>query len=116
MTAVLDLPRISRALSALDKLAADHPERCQRVGTWTESAAEEMLMGTSGKDRAAQYRARLRDKGYRGIYIFAPESAVEKLRALSESTGMTYGDLISAALDQFETTTTTTTTTEQTNV
>lgn len=98
MSAVVDLPRIRRALSALDKLAADNPDRCQGVGTWTESAVEEIIMGTPTKERVAQYRARLRDKGYRGIYIFAPESAIEKLKALAESTGLTYGDLIAVAL------------------
>ncbi len=102
MNTVVDLPRIRKALAALDKLAADNPERFQGVGTWTESAVEEIIMATPTKDRVAAYRARMRDKGYRGIYVFAPESAIEKLKALSESTGMTYGDLIKAALDQFE--------------
>jgi hypothetical protein len=102
MSAVVDLPRARRAFAALDKLAADNPDRCQRIGNWTESDAAEIVMGTPAKTRVAQYRARLRDKGYRGIYIFAPESTIEKLKALAESTGMTYGDLIKAALDQFE--------------
>lgn len=99
MSAVIDLPRLRLALSALDKLAADNPDRCQGIGNWTESDAAEIVMGTPAKTRVAQYRARLRDKGYRGIYIFAPESAIEKLKVLAESTGATYGDIIAVALD-----------------
>lgn len=81
----VDLPRIRRALSELDRIAAEHPEICQGIGQWTEQAVEKMTMGTPANERASAFRRRLAEKGIkREIFFATPEArdALVQLRAL----------------------------------
>jgi signal-transduction protein with cAMP-binding, CBS, and nucleotidyltransferase domain len=63
MARLIDLPKIRRALSELDRIAAEHPEYCQRQGQWTENAVREIVMRTPDRLRTAKYRDRLRANG-----------------------------------------------------
>ena len=64
MSKTIDLPRIRRALSELDRIAAEHPEYCQHQGQWNETAVKELVMRTPAKERVAKYRDRLRADGH----------------------------------------------------
>ena len=64
MTRVIDLPRIRHALSELDRIAAAYLEICQHQGHWDESTVKDMLMPKPAKQRVAEYRDRIREKGH----------------------------------------------------
>ena len=100
MACPVDLPRIRRALSELDRIAAEHPEICYRGQPWSNDMAQlqEIIM-TPGKERIAKYRAKQREKGLKTVNVFlAPEAqaALNKLQA--ERPDATMGDVISDAL------------------
>ncbi len=85
MGAVIDLPRIRRALSELDRIAAEHPEMCQGIGQWTEKEVEKIIMGTPAKDRVKAMRERLAAQGIKREVFFATpwaQAALAELRAL----------------------------------
>ncbi len=85
MGAVIDLPRIRRALSELDRIAAEHPEMCQGIGQWTENEVEKIIMGTPAKDRVKAMRERLAAQGIKREVFFATpwaQAALAELRAL----------------------------------
>jgi hypothetical protein len=85
MSAVIDLPRIRRALSELDRIAEAHPEMCQGIGQWDEKAVEKIIMGTPAKDRVKAMRGRLAAQGIkREVFFATPEAqtALAELRAL----------------------------------
>ena len=85
MGAVIDLPRIRRALSELDRIAEAHPEMCQGIGQWTEQEVEKLLMGTPAKDRVKAMRERRAAQGIkREVFFATPEAqaALAELRAL----------------------------------
>lgn len=85
MPRVIDLPRIRRALSELDRIAAEHPEICQGVGQWDEKAVAGIITGKPGSERQAEYRRKLALKGIkREVFFATPEAkaALVQLRAL----------------------------------
>ena len=85
MGAVIDLPRIRRALSELDRIAEAHPEMCQGLGQWTEQEVEKLIMGTPAKDRVKAMRERRAAQGIkREVFFATPEAqtALAELRAL----------------------------------
>ena len=85
MNAVIDLPRARKALAALDKIAAEHPEMCQGIGQWDEAAVEKITMGTPARDRVKAMRDRLAAQGIkREVFFATPEAqaALVELRAL----------------------------------
>ena len=85
MGAVIDLPRIRRALAELDRIAAAHPEMCQGLGQWTEKEVEKIIMGTPAKDRVRAMRERLAAQGIKREVFFATaraQAALAELRAL----------------------------------
>ena len=85
MSAVIDLPRIRRALAELDRIAEAHPEMCQGLGQWDEKAVGSIIVGTPAKDRVRAMRERLAAKGVkREIFFATPEAqaALAELRAL----------------------------------
>ena len=85
MSAVIDLPRAKKALAALDKIAAEHPEICQGLGQWDEKAVAGIVNGKPGSERQAEYRRKLAARGIKGEIFFAtPEAqtALAELRAL----------------------------------
>ena len=88
MSAIIDLPRIRRALSELDRIATEHPEICQGVGQWDEKAVEKITLGrgTPANERAVAYRQRLAAQGIkREVFFATPEAkaALVELRALN---------------------------------
>ena len=101
----IDLPRVQRALAVLDKLVLEHPELCSGDGPrWADNLQEldKMTMGTPVKQRMAEYRSRLRAKGYKGTTINLPTATHERLERLSQQAGLTYGELVTLALEQYE--------------
>ena len=101
---VVDMGRVRKALSELDKLVAEHPELCDRNGPrWADNLDEldKLTMGTPVKTRIKDYRARLRAKGYRAatVYLDSPTHAL--LLRLSQERGLAYGDLIGLALSHY---------------
>ena len=99
MPKTIDLPRIRRALSELDRIAAEHPELCQHQGQWDEKEVEEMIMGTPAKERVAQLRARREAQGIKRITFFCDPNAQTALLALrKEQPDLTVDATICAAL------------------
>jgi len=95
----VDFPRVRRALAALDRIAAEHPEICQGVGQWDESAVENIVMATPAKERVAAYRARRAAQGIKRVTFFCSPEAQEALRHLREAQpGNTVDETICAAL------------------
>lgn len=108
MSAPVDLVRARAALAALDKLAAAHPERLSSSGPkWAQHLTEldKLTMATPVKQRIKDYRARLREKGYKAATLYLPAGAPEILARLAEKTGLAYGDIVALALDRLEKTT-----------
>ena len=104
--AVVDLARVRNALAELDRLVAEHPERCNRNGPkWADHLPEldKLTMGTPVKQRIKDYRARLREKGYKASTVYLSAAAHDRLLRLSQQGGLTYGDLIGLALEHLET-------------
>ena len=102
---VVDLVRVRNALAELDRLVADHPERCNRNGPkWADHLPEldKLTMGTPVKQRIKDYRARLRAKGYKAATIYLPDGIPDRLAQLSQETGLPYGDVVALALDCYE--------------
>lgn len=82
MNSIVDLPRARRAMAALDRIAAEHPELCQGVGHWNQEEVMK-IMGTPAKDRALAYRQRLAAQGItREVFFATPEAkaALAELR------------------------------------
>ena len=105
MNKIVDLVRVRKALTELDRLAAEHPERCNRDGPkWADNLDEldKMTMGTPTKTRIKEYRARLREKGYKASTVYLTAATHERLLRLSQQAGLAYGDLIGLALAQYE--------------
>jgi hypothetical protein len=101
----VDLPRIRRALSALDRIAAEHPEIRHRGQPWANdmSQLQETIM-TPGKERIAKYRAKQHEKGMKAVNVFLTPAAQAALnRVQSERPDTTMGDVISDALLEFVT-------------
>lgn len=104
--AVVDLARVRNALAELDRLVAEHPERCNRNGPkWADHLPEldKLTMGTPVKQRIKDYRARLRAKGYKAATLYLPAGVQDTMARLSQQTGLTYGDLVALALEHLET-------------
>ena len=102
---IIDLGRVRKARIALDKLVAEHPERCNQGGPkWADNLTEldKLTMGTPVKTRIRDYRARLRTKGYKAATVYLSAMAHERLLRLSQQAGLAYGDLIEQALEQYE--------------
>lgn len=105
MNKIVDLVSARKALTELDRLAAEHPERCNRGGPkWADNLDEldKLTMGTPVKTRIKDYRTRLREKGYKASTVYLTAAAHERLRGLSQQVGLAYGDLIGLALEQYE--------------
>ena len=86
-TETIDLPRVRRALAALDKIAADHPEICQGIGNWDEETVAKILHnpgGTPAKERVAAHRRRLAEQGIKREIFFASPEAQTALAQLRE--------------------------------
>ena len=101
---VVDMGRVRKALAELDKLVAEHPELCNRNGPkWADHLPEleKLTMGTPVKQRIKDYRARLRAKGYRSTTVYLSAAAHERLLRLSQQAGLSYGDLLGRALEQY---------------
>lgn len=97
----VDLPRIRRALSKLDRIATEHPELCQGGARWADNldALETAIVGTPAKERSAAYKARLREKGYRQISAFLSPEAQDRLKKLiTDYPNRSVGDIISDTL------------------
>ena len=98
MARVADLPRIRRARIALDKLAADNPERCQRIGRWDEQNTREIIM-TPVRERSRAYRSRMKEKGWKQTNVYLSPDAQERLKELQQQyPAQSIGELVSAAL------------------
>jgi hypothetical protein len=96
----IDLPRIHRALSELDRIAAEHPEHCHRGQPWAHdmNQLQETIM-TPGKERIAKYRAKQQQKGMKAVAVYlTPEAQAALYRLQSERPDASMGDIISDAL------------------
>ena len=105
MNKIVDLVRARKALTELDRLAAEYPERCNWGGPkWADNLDEldKLTMGTPVKTRIKDYRARLRAKGYKASTVYLSAATHERLLRLSQQAGLAYGDLIGLALEQYE--------------
>ena len=103
---VVDLARVRNALAELDRLVAENPERCNGNGPkWADHLPEldKLTMGTPVKQRIKDYRARLREKGYKASTVYLSAATHERLLRLSQQGGLNYGDLIGLALEHLET-------------
>ena len=101
----VDLTRVRKALAELDRLVAEHPERCNGDGPrWADHLSEldRLTMGTPVKQRIKDYRARLLAKGYKASTVYLPAAAHERLLRLSQRDGLAYGDLLALALEHYE--------------
>mgnify|MGYP003376585721 CR=1 FL=1 len=99
MPKTIDLPRIRRALSELDRIAAEHPEYCRHQGQWNETAVKEMVMGTPAKERVAAYRDRLRADGNWRLSAHLSADAKAALDQLRQShPDLTINELLSQLL------------------
>lgn len=103
MARPLDLTRIRRALSELDRIAAEHPEICQESGSWSEEDVARLLerpkTGAPAKERVAQLRARRMAQGIKRITFFCNPDAQAALQALrAAQPDRTVDDNICAAL------------------
>ena len=76
--------RTRRALVALDKLAAAHPERCQGIGHWDETTVRKIVMGTPGKERSRAFRSRMKDRGWKQTNVYLSPDAQDRLRELQQ--------------------------------
>ena len=97
----IDLPRIRRALSELDRIATEHPELCQGGARWVDNldALETAIVGTPARERSAAYKSRLKEKGYRQISIFLSPAAQDRLTKLvADYPSQSVGDIISDVL------------------
>lgn len=96
---VIDLPRVRRALSALDQIAAEHPELRQGSGRWADHLEELDRMTKPAKNRMQAYRARLRERGWRQVAMFLNPEALARLDQLRQQhPDSSIGELVSAAL------------------
>lgn len=94
----VDLPRIRRALAALDRIATEHPELCQGHGHWDEKEVNK-IMGTPANERVRAYRARLRENGNTRISVFLTQDANTVFSALrARYPQKTINDIISGVL------------------
>ena len=98
MPKTIDLPKIRRALSELDRIAAEHPEYCQHQGQWDEKEVENMIMRTPTKDRMVTYRKRLKDDGYLAINTYLTPEAKAALDRLREQHSLTTHEILSGLL------------------
>ena len=97
----IDLPRIRRALANLDRISAEHPEYCQHQGQWDETEVKK-LMGTPVNERMKNYRARLRERGWRQVAMYLSPEAVAQIEALRQQhPDQSVGELVSNALVQW---------------
>ena len=96
MSAVIDLPRVRRALSALDAIAAAQGLR-PGDGHFTEADVRAMLNKSVG-ERQRAFRERKRAAGWvrRGINL-SPD-AQEALAAIRDRDGVTVDEAVRAAL------------------
>lgn len=103
-TKIVDLARARRALTALDRLAKAHPERCGHPGPqWADNLERlDSIMGTPATTRTQQYRDRLKAKGYKPLMVYLPEAAHARLAKLAKEQGLAHGDLIAIALEHYE--------------
>ena len=98
MNEVIDLPRARRALAALDRIAAEHPELCQGIGQWNEHEVEK-IMATPVNERVSAYRNRLQAGGRWRLSAFITQDARESLNRLrKEYPDLTINDLVSSIL------------------
>ena len=99
MGGVVDLPRVRRALSALDAIAAAQGLR-PGAGHFTEADVRAMLqpVGQSVSERQRAFRERKRAAGWvrRGINL-SPD-AQEALAAIRDRDGVTVDEAVQAAL------------------
>ena len=96
----VDLPRIRRALSELDRIAAEHPEIHHRGQPWANdmNQLQDTIM-TPGKERIAKYRAKQQQKGLKSVTIYlTPEAQAALYRLQSERPDASMGAVISDAL------------------
>jgi transposase len=102
MSKVIDLPRIQTALNRLDQIAADHPETCGSGAAWTEKEIEQMIRrkgGTPVKERAAAYRQRLAERGYkREVFFVSPACQAALMTLREESPHKTRDQILEDAL------------------
>ncbi len=100
MSKVVDLPRVRRALSALDKIALDHPDLCQGGGgRWSENLEELDRITQPTKNRMQAYRARMRERGWRQVAMFLSPDAYACLGQLRDQyPDKAIGELVSDAL------------------
>lgn len=100
MAALIDLNRARAALAELDRLAAAHPERCQRGGSsWADNKEElSRIMSTPAKQRIKDYRARLRERGYKATTIYINDETRALLMKASAQSGLSNSDVIALAL------------------
>ena len=96
----IDLPRIRRALANLDRIAAEHPEYCQGQGQWDETEVKK-IMGTPVNERMKNYRARLRERGWKQVAMYLSPEAVAQIEALRQQhPDQSVGELVSNILMQ----------------
>jgi ElaB/YqjD/DUF883 family membrane-anchored ribosome-binding protein len=99
MDNIVDLPRIRRALSELDRIAAEHPEYCQHQGQWDEQEVEKLLMGTPVKERMKAYRSRLKERGHKQVSMYLTPEAVALIDELRQQhPDQSVGELVSNRL------------------
>lgn len=99
MPHLINLPVIRRALSNLDRIAAEHPEYCQHQGQWDEKAVEKILMATPVNERVSAYRNRLQAGGRWRLSAFITPDARESLNRLrKEYPDLAINDLVSGIL------------------
>lgn len=94
---VVDLPRVRRALTALDAIAADQGLR-PGSGHFTEEDVRAMVGGSSVTERQRTFRERKRAAGWvrRGINL--PPDAQAALAAIRARDGVTVDEAVRLAL------------------
>ena len=101
MAGPVDLPRVRRGLSNLDKIAAEHPELCRGGERWADiiDALEAAIVGKPAAERVKAYRHRLREQGRTRISVFLkPEASAALLALRSRYPNTPINDIVSDVL------------------
>ncbi len=97
MATEIDFATIQDARRILQQIVADNPNLISKKIDSLEYLDE---MTKSSKQRIIDYRERMKDKGYRGLYVYIHDDDRRKLENLSLQLDMTLSECVSYLLDQ----------------
>ena len=87
----VDLCRVRKALTELDRLAAKYPDRLHQGEPWIDNLEKlDEAMGTPATQRMAQYRERKIASGMKEITLWCPERDVDRVRSYAQGLSKTF--------------------------